>query len=69
MKFPSVLKSKYANWHTWRMKKRIDIRTAQKAVGELATGCAFTPAYAEIVEARKLLDQARQKLTVEEWGE
>lgn len=51
----------------WRVLKRREIRHALRELEPLFIGCAYTPAFKEIVGARELLEQARKKMNCRNW--
>ena len=53
---------------TFKRDRRNGIKNAIKALGDARTGCAFTPAFREIVEANRLLTVAKEKCSVRNWG-
>ena len=53
---------------TFKRDRRNGIKSAIKALGAARTGCAYTPAYYEIVEANRLLGVALEKCSARKWG-
>ena len=57
----------YTSGRDFRSQKRYEVRIALKAIDDLRLGCAYTPAYEQIVEANKHLELAKALLSVERW--
>lgn len=60
-----------ASTREWRQRKRSEIRTLMadnNDLDRLILGCAYTPAHDEISQARSLLEIAKQKMSVKNWG-
>lgn len=58
-------KSTKRNWH---QMKRAELRELIKALDVFRLGCAYTPAYADVLAIEKALSSAKQKMSLREWG-
>lgn len=64
----SPLRWKYATLRDYKADMRNRAREADKAIDDLCGGCAYTPAYSDIDELRRLVNRVRLKLSVKRWG-
>ena len=67
-KFPDHLLAHYGSGRAFKATKRANARDVDHALDDLMTGCAFSPAYREIDEMRKLIRNVRHKISEKEWG-
>lgn len=65
---PRHIIKNHGSTRKFKSDKRRDLKRAINAVGNLRLGCAYTPALKEIVEVFTLLEKARKKLSVKNWG-
>lgn len=52
----------------WKEQKRAELREAFKALDDVYLGCAYTPAYHHLKQARDLLESAKDTMSQREWG-
>ena len=64
----SPLRWKYATLREYKSDMRSRAILADKAIDDLCSGCAFSPAYSEISELRKLVKLVRERQSVKRWG-
>jgi hypothetical protein len=65
---PKYLVSQYGDIRTFKSTKRQDLHYLKSVMKETLYGCAFTPAYREIVKINVLIKTAVKKLSIKEWG-
>ncbi len=58
----------YKDARDFRAKKRTELRKVIKALDDLRLGCAFTPAYQNILSIDRLLSDSKELMNQKNWG-
>ncbi len=65
---PRFIAKIYGSARKFRQAKRSALRKTLREFSELTMGCAHTPAYESIREARSALEDVESLLSIENWG-
>jgi hypothetical protein len=52
----------------WRQQKRAELERLRYALEMFRVGCAYTPAYADVLRMSAILNKLKRALSVKEWG-
>jgi len=58
----------YPSKRAFRAQKRRDAKVAERAVWNLVSGCAFTPARDNALALLRAVREIRRQFSVKEWG-
>ena len=61
-------KHAYKSVRAFKAEKRADMRAALRAIDQLRMGCFYVPGGHQIIEAMRLLEQARYQMRADKWG-
>jgi len=63
-----LLKKEKLTQRQWKSRKRQELKEIIKTLSTFHLGCAYVPAYDEVMEIGKLLAKAKDKLSIKKWG-
>lgn len=67
-RLPDHMLESYGSKRAFRQVKRAELKRVLAVLQQLTSGCAYTPAYEQIVDARELLQKAGEAMSAKNWG-